>query len=352
MRQWLAFFVAAQRSFWRESTAVFWTFLMPCLLLAVLGSMFSARSSAFATIAIRDSDGGHWSARFGELLRATGWMVDEERGADAILELPPRFSASVEAGRTALLDLEFATPSLIKRNALRAALAAILLELNREAGVALAIELVPAPPPEAGPANPEHGYAAFILFGLAGLNVCSIALFGLGVGISWQRELGVLRHLWLTPASSGAYLAAQLASSAAIIMLSTAWLFGVGHLWFGTATPRWLPFAAIMVAGSLALVPIGLAIASRTAHPRNTQLWANLIYFPLMMMSGVYFRAELLGDRIARGMDWLPLKPFLDSLRGVSLGAPLGAFTQELAVMAGWSVVGTLLARGAFRWNS
>lgn len=349
MGQWWRFFVASQRAFWRERPAVFWTFLMPVLLLGVMGSMFSDRS-AFARIAVGGGENGEWSAALRDRLRATGWSADDPSRTDAVVELRTRADADVAAKPARTAFIHYATRDSDRRLAIYAMLAAIAHQLNREAGVALPLQI--SEPAFLDDARIRAvGYADYILLGLVGLNVFSIALFGLGVGVAWQRDLGILRQLWLTPARPGAYLAAQLSSTALIIFASTAWLFAIGRLWLGVPLPRWLPFSIVMIVGSLALAPIGLAIASRTATPRTAQLWANLIYFPLMMLSGVYFRPGRLSESVAVGMDWMPLKPFLDALREASQGASAASLVDELAVLGAWCGAGMVLARGVFRWN-
>jgi len=347
--QWRHFFVASQQAFWRERPAVFWTFLMPLLLLGLMGSMFSGRA-AFARIAVLDGEGGYWSAVFRDRLRATGWSSDDPTRADAVVDLQPRAEAGVAASPGSAAEVRYTTPDRDRSLAVYAMLGAIAHQLNREAGVGQVLR-IPEPPFLGEASAAAVDYAHYILFGLMGLNVFSIALFGLGVGVAWQRDLGILRQLWLSPARPGAYLAAQLSSTALITFASTAWLFAAGHLWLDIPPPRWLPFAIVMLVGSVAFAPLGLAIASRTLTPRTAQLWANLVYFPLMMLSGVYFRPGRVSESVADAMSWLPLKPFLDALRAASQGASIPSLVDELAILAAWCGAGMVLARGVFRWN-
>ena len=56
--QVLGFLQMLQRSFWRERSAVLWTFLFPVFLLVSLGSVFSRLPEGFATIAVNNRDSG------------------------------------------------------------------------------------------------------------------------------------------------------------------------------------------------------------------------------------------------------------------------------------------------------
>lgn len=349
MTQWAAFFFASQRSFWRERSAVFWTFAMPVLLLGIMGPMFGERA-AFARISVSDSEDQRWGAALRDRIRAAGWEARDPTRADAVVAVRPGGPADAAPGEGSALVVDYRAEGRVQRLAIYSFLGAIVHQANRDAGAPLPLQL-PEPAFLVADRGSADGYADYLLRGLVGLNVFSIALFGLGVGIAWQRELGILRQLWLTPARPGAYLTAQLASTALIIFASTAWLVAVGQLWLDVAAPRWLPFSAVLVVGSLALAPLGLAIAARSGTPRTAQLWANLIYFPLMLLSGVYFRPDRLGESVAAALDWSPLKPFLDALRAAGQGASLAALGDELAVLGAWGGAGLLLARGIFRWN-
>ena len=134
-------------------------------------------------------------------------------------------------------------------------------------------------------------------------------------------------------------------------MASTGLLVIVGHLFFETAWPPLGSFLLVMACGSFALIPVGLAIAARTSNPRTTQMCANLVYFPLMLLSGVYFRPESMAREISVLMAWLPLKPFLDALRAVSGGTSLLELWSELGTLTLYGCTGAALARGVFRWN-
>ncbi len=351
--QFPAFWTLLQRSFWRERSAVMWTFLFPVFLMLSLGALFSGAPGRFAAVGVLDDDGGE----VGRVLRAgvvrAGWAAGPGEVADAVVRVPAGATARSDAGVTVQLAVSYQTADPQKIHAIDGLLSSIVLRRNAALeGAELPLRL-DGPPllstrswPSAG------GFAEFLLFGLVGLNVLSTALFGVGVGSSWFRENGVLRRFWLTPAEPRDFLCAQLAHIASLLAASTALLVLTGHLLFDTPWPPLGAFLVVMTFGSFALIPIGLAIAARTTKPQTTQMCANLVYFPLMLLSGVYFRAEIIGEPLSTAMRWLPLKPFLDALRAVSDGVPLVELGPELGALTGWGVAGCALARGVFRWNT
>lgn len=332
--------------------AVAWTFLFPLFLMAALGGLFSGGSPPFAAIALRDHDHGPLAQAIRTRVESQGWHAGDSVAPDAAILIPPGASDRARVGAPVRLPVTYATPNPQKRAAIRGFLGSVLLEVNASLEAArVPVQLDYPSAPVAGASVPASTYADFLLFGLVGLNVLSTALFGVGVGSSWFRERGVLRRLWLTPAAPRDFLGAQLVHIASLLAASTALLVGFGHLFFATPWPRLGAFLTVMAFGSFALIPIGLAIAARTARPQTTQMCANLIYFPLMLLSGVYFRPERMATNLSTALDWLPLKPFLDALRAASDGTPIAALAPELATLAAYGVAGCALARGVFRWN-
>ncbi len=347
------FFALLQRGFWRDRAAVAWTLGFPLFLLAALGGLVPAAPGPFATLAIDDADGGSVGRELRARVRQTGWLAASGARADAVVAIPSGTSARVAAGQPTRLALRFVGEDPERQLAVRALLSEVLLQWNQRAAPdALPLQL-PRPARRAGaPVAAPSRYADFLLWGLVGLNVLSTALFGVGVGGAWFREEGVLRRLWLSPARPRDFLLAQLLHIALLLIASTSLLVVTGHLVFGTPRPPVLGFALTLAMGAFALVPFGLAIAARTARPQTTQMCANLLYFPLMLLSGVYFGADAIDARVATAMAWLPLSPLLETLRAVAGGAPLAAQSTEFGLLAGYGVIGCALARGGFRWNA
>jgi ABC-type multidrug transport system permease subunit len=78
---------------------------------------------------------------------------------------------------------------------------------------------------------------------------------------------------------------------------------------------------------------------------------ANLLFLPLMLLSGVYFSLDAAPVWLQKGAELLPLAPLLKALRAVfNDGATLLSQGPQLAVIAGWLVVLFGLAVKRFRW--
>ena len=78
----------------------------------------------------------------------------------------------------------------------------------------------------------------------------------------------------------------------------------------------------------------------------------NAVALPMVFLSGVFFDKEDLPSALAVVVEYLPLSPMLDALRGVALDAqPLWDFTSELALLGAWLAVGSVVAVRVFKFN-
>jgi ABC-type polysaccharide/polyol phosphate export permease len=78
----------------------------------------------------------------------------------------------------------------------------------------------------------------------------------------------------------------------------------------------------------------------------------NLVMLPMYVLSGVFFSAERFPKMFQPLIQALPLTALNDALRAVILeGAGLQSQLGQLAIMAAWGILASLLAMRWFRWN-
>jgi ABC-type multidrug transport system permease subunit len=136
-----------------------------------------------------------------------------------------------------------------------------------------------------------------------------------------------------------------LVASAAMLML-------VGGLVFGIRNQG--SFGAMLVLillGGLCFSSLGYLLGSFARTVESYSGLANLLFLPLMLLSGVYFSLDAAPVWLQKGAELLPLAPLLKALRAVfNDGATLLSQGPQLAVIAGWLVVLFGLAVKRFRW--
>ena len=196
-------------------------------------------------------------------------------------------------------------------------------------------------------------YADWILPGILGMNMMFSCLFGVGYVIVRYRKNGFLKRLRATPLTSFEFITAQIASRMVLIMLITTVVYTGTHLLLGTRMEgSYITLFIVGLVGAISLVSLGLVVSARVTSEELAGGLLNLINWPMMMLSGVWFSLEGTGEILQKISKIFPLTHVLDSARAVILdGATLGDIAPSLVALVLLS--GVFLAVGAaiFRWE-
>ena len=196
-------------------------------------------------------------------------------------------------------------------------------------------------------------YADWILPGILGMNMMFSCLFGVGYVIVRYRKNGFLKRLRATPLTSFEFITAQIASRMVLIMLITTVVYTGTHLLLDTRMEgSYVTLFIVGLVGAISLVSLGLVVSARVTSEELAGGLLNLINWPMMMLSGVWFSLEGTGEILQKISKIFPLTHVLDSARAVILdGATLGDIAPSLVALVLLS--GVFLAVGAaiFRWE-
>ncbi len=196
-------------------------------------------------------------------------------------------------------------------------------------------------------------YADWILPGILGMNMMFSCLFGVGYVIVRYRKNGFLKRLRATPLTSFEFITAQIASRMVLIMLITTVVYTGTHLLLDTRMEgSYMTLFIVGLVGAISLVSLGLVVSARVTSEELAGGLLNLINWPMMMLSGVWFSLEGTGEILQKISKIFPLTHVLDSARAVILdGATLGDIAPSLVALVLLS--GVFLAVGAaiFRWE-
>ena len=194
---------------------------------------------------------------------------------------------------------------------------------------------------------------AFMMPGLLTTTLMSGSLFGVAFPLVQQRELGLLRRLRVTPVTPAAVVIAHGAVAVVVGLISLIVLMNLGRLIFGMQMAgSWFTLIAVYLCGACALVPIGLLVGSVARDIRTAPAIANLLFFPLMFLSGSAIPFAMLPEGVKRFARFLPTTYLNDSYAGVIVrGEAVWALAGSLAVLVGLGVLGVVLTSMLFRWE-
>ncbi|HEV2270609.1 MAG TPA: ABC transporter permease [Steroidobacteraceae bacterium] len=196
-------------------------------------------------------------------------------------------------------------------------------------------------------------YVDWLFPGILGMNMMFSCLFGVGYVVLRYRKSGFLKRLHATPLSAFEFLSAQVLSRLSLIVFVTALLYlliaAVIH--FHTAGSIAL-LLLLAVVGSLSMIALGLTIAARFGSEEVVGGLLNLLTWPMMLLSGVWFSI----DGSPRWVQWVadvfPLTQLIDAARAVMLeGAGIQRITPNLIYLAVTTLVFLAFGAWSFRWR-
>jgi ABC-2 type transport system permease protein len=199
----------------------------------------------------------------------------------------------------------------------------------------------------------EVRYVDWLLPGILGLNMMFSALFGVGYVIVRYRKNGVLKRLKATPLGSFQFLSAQILSRLSIIGVTTAIIF-VGCVWLLKIPMRgsWFDIAVVYGLGAFCLIAIGLLVACRVRSEELASGLLNLITWPMMFFSGIWFSLEGLNPILQKLALIFPLTHLIDAARAIMIdGAGLASQSIHLLTLFTVGFVSLVIGAYLFRWE-
>lgn len=196
-------------------------------------------------------------------------------------------------------------------------------------------------------------YVDWVLPGILGMNMMFSCLFGVGYVVVRYRKNGFLKRLRATPLRAIEFVVAQVASRLLLIMLVTTFVYA-GTSWFLHIRMEGSPLALFVVAalGAICLISMGLMVAARVSSEELAGGLLNVISWPMMLLSGVWFSLEGTDEWVRAAANAFPLTHILTAARAIMLdGATLGDLLPQLIILAALSTVFLSVGAMIFRWR-
>ncbi|MBM4371854.1 MAG: ABC transporter permease [Deltaproteobacteria bacterium] len=331
--------LARLREFLREPAAIFWTFGFPILLAFVLGLAF--RQGPPQRIPVAVLSGPAQEPRL-DLLQGDGRFHASPASPEELPELFRKGEAVLAVGGGEALEYRF-DPAHAEAVAARRDVDDLL---QRAAGRrdALSVEDLPVE-------TPGSLYIEFLVPGLLGFNIMSSSLWGIGWHIVQTRKRRLLKRLVATPMRRSHYLLSHILSRLAFLAAEAVALLAFAALVFQVEVRGGLvAFSLFTLLGAMTFAGFGLLVASRTENVETVSGLVNLLVFPQMLLSGVFFSWAHFPEWLQPLCRALPLTLFNDGLRGLLGGAPAGDLLLPALALAAYGVTSFALALRLFRW--
>lgn len=178
--------------------------------------------------------------------------------------------------------------------------------------------------------SPGINFLKFVYPGIIAMTVLQSSIFS-GISIVWDREFGFLKEILVAPLGrSGIVLGKVVGASAialmqGIIMLILAPFLGV------SLTPLIVAeLIGVIIIVSISLSGLGVLIASRMRSQQGFQVIIQIVIFPLMFLSGVFFPVNNVPAWMSIISKINPVTYGVDSIRQIVLGKEISAVSGLL----------------------
>ncbi|MGE0640034.1 MAG: ABC transporter permease [Thermoanaerobaculia bacterium] len=195
---------------------------------------------------------------------------------------------------------------------------------------------------------------AFLMPGLLTLTTITSSFFGYSMRLVAERERGAFRRLRVTPTAAGTVVAAHFLHGLLSLGVALGFQFALGWIVFrfpvaGSA----LSVVAMLAAGALAFVALGLFVGCVGRDTRSAPALTNLLVFPMMFLSGSAMPFFALPAWLQTVGRFLPATYLNEGLqRALVQGRPFAELLGPIAALLAFAAVGLFLNARLFRWES
>jgi len=337
-------FVARNREFVRDRSALAWSILFPFLIILGFSLMFGRQDQAQFKVGVLNegkvtdtgtAPGGRAYRKFRETRYVEFIAMESEISAMQKLH-QHRVDMVVDAKSGSYWISDTSPKGYIAEKLLVAGASAPGPEIARRSVT-----------------GSEVPYVEWLFPGVLGMNMMFNALFGVGYVVVRYRKNGVLKRMSVTPVRPFEFLTAQVISRMFVLTATTALVYAGCALLFGfSCRGSYLTLTLTFALGGFSMVSLGLLVAARSASEEFAGGILNVITWPMMFLSEVWFSLEGAHPLVQKASLLFPLSHMIESAREImNEGAGIAAVSGHLAVLAFMSVLFLGLGSLLFRWN-
>jgi ABC-type multidrug transport system permease subunit len=179
------------------------------------------------------------------------------------------------------------------------------------------------------------------------------SFWGLSAALVTFREQGILRRFHVTPVTASDMLASSIVANYVLTLPTVAaelvfarFIFHVHD--FG----NFLSFFVLVTLGVISFASMGLVIASVTNTMQETQVLNQLIWLPLIFLSGATMPLPYLPKVAQHFGVFLPATYLVWGLQAATYSSfPIWKLWTEILALASWAILTFFVAAQLFRWE-
>jgi len=350
MRSFIAMVVANLKMTIRNKQALFWNLAFPAIFILMFGAVFSNTGLNQFTVGIA-GDESHFRTAVtdamtdSEIFDVNQGTTDQEMDAlknddrDAVLVFPAEGSDQPVEMYTS----ESGGPNgQIAVGTIRS----VVMEVaGQESGITIDQQQI---------TTIGATYIDWFIPGILGMSLMNSGIIGIATAFVSFREKGILRRIKVTPFALWKFILARIVAALVLSLVTSGILIGLGWVvWDLTIRGNPLLIVGSLIAVSMSMLAIGYAVAAVSRNTETAASYANLITFPMMFLSGVFFPLGSMPNWLQPLINIMPLKYGVNALREPMLnGKGIDAIWQDLLILAVIFVVCMAFAIRYFKWDA
>jgi len=331
MKQFTAFVRARTMEFIRDKGTFFWNLLFPIVLVAGFSFAFNGGGDALFKIGVRGTP---------------------DTAAESFLSLPALEVIPYDGDREAVIEK-------VRRHQLDMFIDFDTREyyLNGESSAAEVLRILgqgklPGLTEQAVSGQPIR-YVDWLVPGVIGMNMLFSCMFGVGFVIVRYRKNGVLKRMKATPVTPLVFISAQMVSRFLIVLVTSIIVFEGTNLFLHfMVNGSYLLLVLVTMLAILCMISLGLIFAARLKSEELASGLMNLLTFPMIIFSGVFFSLEGAPGLMQKAALVSPLTHFISAARAVMIdGAGMAQIYPQILVLGGMTALFLGIASLLFRWE-
>jgi ABC-2 type transport system permease protein len=339
----------------RNRAALFWNLAFPAIFIVIFGVVFGRGTEVTFDVGIAGPESAFRDGVIAALQQSPSFAVTTGEEAEELhaLEDGNRAVVAVFAANEATGGNDLPNVTLYY-NATAGPSSQIAVGAVRQT----LLDIAGGPPPLAIAEQPvsaqDVSFMDVFAPGILAMSLMNSGVIGLATAFVTYRERGILRRIRVTPFPLGSFILARVISQMVIAVLQAIILLGMAWAFFGLhLRGNLLVVLLAIVIGALAFLAIGFAISGIAPNTETAASYANLITFPMLFLSGIFFSMENAPAWLRPIENVLPLPYLVDALREpISFGNGLATIWTDLAVLLLTFAIAMAIAIRFFRWDT
>ncbi len=196
-------------------------------------------------------------------------------------------------------------------------------------------------------------YIDFLLPGLLAFSIMQISIAGSGFNLVEYRRKGILKRLFVTPVRPIDVIAALVGARLSLVMLQATFLILIAVYFLDVQIMGNIISLYVLAAyAAVIFLCMGFALGSVAKTQASIQALGNLVIFPQMFLSGMFYPISSLPEVIQPIASVLPLSFVANALREIMAnGVSIIELLPDILGMTIWLIITLFLATKLFVWK-